>query len=63
MKAKIGDVVLKHGDLDNGRIGIILEIVPSDIKTDGYRILKVLRSDGHIVGWYIKVVEVISESR
>jgi len=57
---KPGDLVLKNGDYDQGCRGIIIEINTNSERTV---ILKVMKSNGEIVNWYSKLVEVINESR
>jgi hypothetical protein len=57
---KVGDLVLKNGNLDQGCKGVIIEIHTSSLGTS---VLKVLKSNGKIADWYIKLVEVLSESR
>ena len=53
---KVGDLVLKHGDLDKGKIGLILKIKTN---SNGYTFIDVLKSSGDITTWYIDTVKLI----
>ena len=51
-----GDLVLKKGDADKGKTGIILEAFTNSI---GLTFIKVLSEDGKIKTWYADLVEII----
>lgn len=51
-----GDLVIKHGDADRGKIGIVLEARENSL---GHGFVKVLTADGVIKIWYAKLVKVI----
>ena len=53
-----GDLVLKKGDADKGKTGIILEVSSNSA---GYTFIKVLSEDGKIKTWYSDLVEIVDE--
>ena len=55
-KMKVGDMVLKQGDSDFGKTGIILEINTNSLDNT---FVKVLSSEGQIKIWYAELVDVI----
>lgn len=57
---KTGDLVLKKGDLDKNKIGMVLNItLPNSMGNSFVTVL----SEGVIKKWYINLVEVVSESK
>ena len=55
----VGSLVVKKGDADKGKIGIVLEITENSI---GYKFIKVLSEDGKIKQWYADLVEVLNKN-
>lgn len=55
----VGDLVIKHGDLNKGRKAIILAILEPNIV--GNVFVEVLLEDGTTTRWYSKTIKVISE--
>lgn len=56
---KEGDLVLKKGDLDKNKKGVILKI--SKPNQTGNLFAEVLREDGVVVTWYLNLVEAVDE--
>ncbi|MDB4337619.1 hypothetical protein OAA09_01215 [bacterium] len=57
---KLGDIVIKRGDMDIDEIGLIVEMYTNDL---GNSFLKVLRHDGTLKVWFAELVEVVNEKR
>ncbi|MBC8409277.1 MAG: hypothetical protein H8E12_11230 [Rhodobacteraceae bacterium] len=55
----VGDLIIKHGDLDRGKRAIILAISKPNLS--GNVFVEVLVEDGVITKWYLKTIKVISE--
>ena len=51
-----GDLVVKQGDSDRGKKGVILEVIESSL---GYKFIKVLTEEGKIKKWYADLVEAL----
>jgi len=49
---KVGDIVKKHTGRDEGKIGIVLDIIANDANN----IIVTVLSDGNVHHWYSKYV-------
>lgn len=57
---KIGDLVIKTGPFDKGKVGVILEIKENSL---GNSFASILLPSGNIVTWYVDLIRIVNESR
>ena len=58
MRMKVGDLVIKEGDLDMGKTGIVIEVQTNDL---GNTIVTVSTPEGE-KNWYYELVKVVEGS-
>ena len=58
---KRGNLVIKTSGMDQGKTGIVLDLINYQCTSEGHKIIKVMTSECKIKNWAAHLVDVISE--